>query len=93
MLKIHGKDLTGITPRKAKTAGDGKDAEPKASTAEDTGSGQSDTYVSPTQQQLFKTLISEYYKSLEAHLVRDHKVRLLETCDYHYVCEELENIG
>ncbi|KAF9340436.1 hypothetical protein BGZ91_002062 [Linnemannia elongata] len=73
VLKIHGKDLTGITPRKAKTAGDGKDAEPKASTAEDTGSGQSDTYVSPTQQQLFKTLFSEYYKSLEAHLVRDHK--------------------
>ncbi|KAF9145512.1 hypothetical protein BGX30_008510 [Mortierella sp. GBA39] len=73
VLKIHGKDLTGITPRKAKTAGDGKDAEPKTSTAEDTSSGQSDAYVSPTQQQLFKTLFSEYYKSLEAHLVRDHK--------------------
>ncbi|KAF9908195.1 hypothetical protein EC991_010121 [Linnemannia zychae] len=73
VLKIHGKDLTGIIPRKAKPAGDGKDAEPKTSTAEDVSSGQPDTYVSPTQQQLFKTLFSEYYKSLEAHLVRDHK--------------------
>lgn len=84
MLKIHGKDLTGITPRKAKTVNDGKDAEPKASTAEDTSSGQADTYISPTQQQLFKTLFSEYYKGLEAHLVRDHKVQLLGTCDYPY---------
>lgn len=74
MLKIHGKDLTGIFPRKAKPAGDGKDAETKASTAEDANAGQPDTYVSPTLQQLFKTLFSEYYKGLEAHLVRDHKV-------------------
>jgi hypothetical protein len=73
-LKIHGKDLTGILPRKAKSAGDGKDVETKASTAEDTSSGQPDTYVSPTQQLLFKTLFAEYYKGLEAHLIRDHKV-------------------
>ncbi|KAG0277333.1 hypothetical protein BGZ95_006119, partial [Linnemannia exigua] len=73
VLKIHGKDLTGIVPRKAKSAGDGKDTEPKASTAEDVGSGQPDAYVTATQQQLFKTLFSEYYKGVQAHLVRDHK--------------------
>jgi regulator of nonsense transcripts 2 len=73
-LKIHGKDLTGITPRKAKPATDGKDADPKVSTAEEAGSGAPDAYVSATQQQLFKTLFLEYYKGLEAHLIRDHKV-------------------
>ncbi|KAF9098346.1 hypothetical protein BGX23_006400 [Mortierella sp. AD031] len=73
VLKIHGKDLTGIAPRKAKTAGDGKDTETKSSVAEDAGSGAPDAYVSLTQQHLFKSLFLEYYKSLEAHLVRDHK--------------------
>ncbi|KAF9920881.1 hypothetical protein FBU30_009178 [Linnemannia zychae] len=73
VLKIHGRDLTGIVPRKAKTASDGKDSELKATATEDANSGQPDTYVSSAQQQLFKTLFLEYYKGLETHLIRDHK--------------------
>ncbi|KAI1319719.1 hypothetical protein EDD11_003413 [Mortierella claussenii] len=73
VLKIHGKDLTGIVPRKAKTSGEGKDAELKASTAEEANPAPLDNFVAPAQQQLFKSLFVEYYKGLENHVVRDHK--------------------
>lgn len=71
--KIHCKDLTGITPRKAKSSLEGKDADSKPAAGEEATSTESN--VSPAQQQLFKSMFTEYYKSLEAHLIRDHKVR------------------
>ncbi|KAF9210202.1 hypothetical protein BGZ49_000023 [Haplosporangium sp. Z 27] len=73
VLKIHGKDLTGIAPRKSKASGEGKDSDTKPSNPEDAVTASSDNIVSPAQQQFFKTMFVEYYKSLESHLVRDHK--------------------
>ncbi|KAG0198675.1 hypothetical protein BGX28_007898, partial [Mortierella sp. GBA30] len=72
-LKIHGKDLTGIVPKKAKAAIEGKDGEAKTATTDDSGATAPDPYVVPAQQQLFKTMAMDYYKGLENHLVRDHK--------------------
>ncbi|CAO3569234.1 unnamed protein product [Mortierella alpina] len=72
-LKIHGKDLTGITPKKAKAATDGKEADAKNATEDDSASPSRESFVAPVQQQVFKTIIMDYYKSLENHLVRDHK--------------------
>jgi regulator of nonsense transcripts 2 len=73
VLKVHGRELTGIAPRKSKVSGDGKDSEAKPPTT-DEGSSAPDNTVAPAQQQLFKTMFVEYYKGLENHLVRDHKV-------------------
>ncbi|KAF9186588.1 hypothetical protein BGZ51_000327 [Haplosporangium sp. Z 767] len=73
VLKIHGKDLTGIVPRKSKIASEGKDAEAKSLTTEENIAAPSDVYVMPAQQQLFKAMFLEYFKSLEGHVVRDHK--------------------
>ncbi|KAF9364733.1 hypothetical protein BGX34_000627 [Mortierella sp. NVP85] len=72
VLKVHGRELTGIAPRKSKVSGDGKDSEAKPATT-DEGSSAPDNTVAPAQQQLFKTMFVEYYKGLENHLVRDHK--------------------
>ncbi|KAG0055167.1 hypothetical protein BGZ83_009469 [Gryganskiella cystojenkinii] len=68
VLKIHCRDLTGITPRKSKPT---SDAEAKPAATEESAPVESD--VPATQQQMFKTMFMEYYKSLEAHLVRDNK--------------------
>ncbi|KAF9403150.1 hypothetical protein BGX21_006677 [Mortierella sp. AD011] len=73
VLKIHGKDLTGIVPRKSKASGEGKDSDSKPSGVEEAAVAPSDNIVSPPQQQFFKTMFVEYYKSLESHLVHDHK--------------------
>ncbi|KAF9209638.1 hypothetical protein BGZ59_010023, partial [Podila verticillata] len=73
VLKIHGKDLTGISPRKAKSGADGKDAEGKAVASEEPVDVASENVVPASQQALFKTLFVDYYTSLEIHLVRDHK--------------------
>ncbi|KAF9983743.1 hypothetical protein BGZ75_004775 [Mortierella antarctica] len=72
-LKIHGKDLTGITPKKAKVTTDGKEADTKNTTQDDSASTSQESFVAPAQQQVFKAMIMDYYKSLENHLVRDHK--------------------
>ncbi|KAF8941624.1 hypothetical protein BGZ58_003654 [Dissophora ornata] len=73
VLKIHGKDLTGIVARKSKSTGDGKDSEAKALTVEDGNTAPLENIVAPAQQQLFKSMFVEYYRSLENHLIRDHK--------------------
>ncbi|KAF9322104.1 hypothetical protein BG003_006949 [Podila horticola] len=73
VLKMHGKDLTGISPRKAKSGTDGKDGEGKAVASEEPVDTTSENVVPVSQQVLFKTLFVDYYKSLETHLVRDHK--------------------
>ncbi|KAF9379387.1 hypothetical protein CPB97_008981, partial [Podila verticillata] len=73
VLKIHGKDLTGISPRKTKPGADGKDAEGKAVASEEPVDVASENVVPASQQALFKTLFVDYYTSLEIHLVRDHK--------------------
>ncbi|KAG0357792.1 hypothetical protein BG005_003099 [Podila minutissima] len=73
VLKMHGKDLTGISPRKTKSGTDGKDGEGKASASEEAVDATSENVVPASQQALFKTLFVDYYKSLETHLVRDHK--------------------
>ncbi|KAI8350112.1 armadillo-type protein [Mortierella sp. GBAus27b] len=72
VLKAHGREFTGIAPRKSKTSGDGKDSETKPAT-DDGNPAPLDNIVPPAQQQLFKTMFVEYYKGLEGHLVRDHK--------------------
>ena len=69
---MHCKDLAGITPRKAKSSSEGKEADSKPASGEEATSTESN--VSPAQQELFKSMFTEYYKSLEAHLIRDHKV-------------------
>lgn len=79
VLKMHGKDLTGISPRKTKSGTDGKDGEGKASASEEAVDATSENVVPASQQALFKTLFVDYYKSLETHLVRDHKVQLFST--------------
>ncbi|KAG0290607.1 hypothetical protein BGZ98_003367, partial [Dissophora globulifera] len=71
VLKIHGKDLTGIIPRKTKSNGEAKESETKPSTTDD--AALLDNIVVPAQRQMFKNMFLEYYKSLEVHLVRDHK--------------------
>ncbi|KAF9426561.1 hypothetical protein BGZ76_002702 [Entomortierella beljakovae] len=73
VLKIHGKDLTGITPRKSKVSSEGKDLESKPSIVEEGSAAPADNILSSSQQQLFKAMFMEYYKALEVHLVRDHK--------------------
>ncbi|KAF9114715.1 hypothetical protein BGX27_010025 [Mortierella sp. AM989] len=73
VLKIHGKDLTGITPRKSKSPGEGKESETKPPNTDEAGVAPSDNIVSSAQQQLFKAMFLGYYKALEDHLVRDHK--------------------
>lgn len=75
VLKVHGKELTGIVPRKSKASGDGKDSDAKPATTDDGNPAPLDNIVPPVQRQLFKAMFMEYYKSLESHLVRDHKVR------------------
>lgn len=80
VLKVHGRELTGVTPRKSKATGDGKDSEAKPSTTDEGSSAPPDNTVPPAQQQLFKTMFVEYYKSLENHLVRDHKVGRVFAC-------------
>ncbi|KAF9958268.1 hypothetical protein BGZ65_001564, partial [Modicella reniformis] len=74
VLKIHGKELTGIIPRKSKASGEGKDSETKPATADEGNpAAPIDNIVPSAQQQLFKNMFVEYYKGLENHLVRDHK--------------------
>ncbi|KAF9426064.1 hypothetical protein BGZ94_006975 [Podila epigama] len=73
VLKIHGKDLTGIAPRKAKASGEGKESEGKAVSSEEAVDQTTEPVVSPSHQALFKALFVDYYKSLETHLVHDHK--------------------
>ena len=81
---MHGKDLTGISPRKTKSGADGKDAEGKALASEEPVDAASENVVPASQQALFKTLFVDYYKSLEIHLVRDHKVRQLTLYSHQY---------
>ena len=75
---MHCKDLTGIAPRKSKPTSESKDTEAKPADE----SAPVDSDVPAAQQQMFKTMFMEYYKSLEVHLVRDHKVRA-KTCNSH----------
>ncbi|KAF9970593.1 hypothetical protein BGZ73_006690 [Actinomortierella ambigua] len=81
VVKTNGKELTGVVPRKAKASAEGRDADAKpaedeskpVTTSPSTTATTVESIVPPPQQAAFKALFVEYYKGVEAHLIRDHK--------------------
>ncbi|KAG0239165.1 hypothetical protein BGW41_007856 [Actinomortierella wolfii] len=80
VIKTNGKELTGIVPRKTKASTENKETETKpteeeskAASSTSSTTATTESVAPPAQQAAFKALFVEYYKSVEAHLVRDHK--------------------
>lgn len=78
-LKNYGQEILGIVPRKQRAAAQQHGEETSSEKTDGKGAPTSGTLkeqnpaVSEECQTLIKDLIMEYYRSVEKHLVKDHK--------------------
>lgn len=74
-MKNYGSEILGITPRKQRAAADQLSNEAGADDVNNmsTSGIATDSIVQPNTREAFKTLLLDYHKSLEKHLIKEHK--------------------
>ena len=78
-MKNYGQEILGIIPRKQRAALEqqreqGEDNNNGAVTSGETIESSSSSVVTPEYRKLLKDLFGEYYRNVEKHLVKEHKM-------------------